>query len=134
VRLPPPTHLETYPGSPDRLLDVEEIRRGRERRAGIVRTAVGVEYRALGERVVPGGHGQRVDRSFGAKMVGHGVSDACFCAAVDDRGEIQPALPCRDVRNMRSCAYYVFGSAAGYVQSGSVSVSVALRRLGWRSS
>ena len=89
--------VEAYSGGPDRLPDAEEVRRGREGRAGILCTAIGVEYCALGERVIPGGHGQRVDGEFGAEMVGYGVSDAGFCVAVDDRGEIHPALPGLDV-------------------------------------
>ena len=63
VGFPPPTHLETHPGGPDRLSNAEEVRCGRERRAGILCTAIGVEYSTLDEGIVPGGHGQCVDQS-----------------------------------------------------------------------
>jgi hypothetical protein len=53
--------VETHASGPDRLLDAQEVHRGRERRASILCTAIGVEYCTLGERVVSGGHGQCVD-------------------------------------------------------------------------
>lgn len=66
--------------------------------------AIGVEYRALDERRVPGDYPQRVDHQVGTEMVGHGVSDAGFGVTVDDGGEIQSALPGRNIGVMRSCA------------------------------
>jgi len=103
VGFPPPTHLKAHSGGPYRPSNVEEVSGGREGRAGVLCAAIGVEYRALDERIVPGGHPQRVDHQVGTEMVGHGVSDAGFGMTVDDGGEIQPALPGRNVRIMCSC-------------------------------
>jgi hypothetical protein len=103
VRFPPPTHLETHPGGTDRPPNTEEVRGGREGHTSVLRTAVGVEDRSLGERIISGGHSQGVDHQVGAEVVGHGVTNAGFGVAVDDGGEIQPALPSRNIGIMRSC-------------------------------
>src|SRR6187397_1629 len=56
-----------------------------------------MEYRAVGERVVPGGHLQGVDNQIGAQVLGKRVADAGLGVAVDHRGQVQPALPGRQV-------------------------------------
>lgn len=53
--------IETYSSGPDRTSDTEEVSRSREGFAGILASAVGVEYRTIGELIVPGSHHQRVD-------------------------------------------------------------------------
>ena len=60
----------------------------------ILGTAIGVEYRALDERIVPGGHGKRVDHQFSAEMIGHGVSDAGLGVTVDDGGDSVESTTC----------------------------------------
>ena len=69
-----------------------------------LRAAVRVEYCVIGERVVTGGHLQRIDDQFGAHVLGHRVPDARLGVAVDHRGEVQPALPGRQIGVMCSCA------------------------------
>jgi RNA-directed DNA polymerase len=61
VRFPPPTHLETHSRTGHRSADLQAVSGGREGRAGILGAAIGVEYRALGEWIVPGSHGERID-------------------------------------------------------------------------
>jgi hypothetical protein len=113
VGFPPPTHLETYSGGSDRASNIQQVGRGRESCAGILSSAIGVEYRALDERIVPGSHGQRVDHQFAAKMVSHGIADTGFSIAVNDRGQIDPALPCRNVGNV--AYHFLAGSIGGEI-------------------
>jgi hypothetical protein len=80
--------VETDSGGPDRSPDVEELGRGRKGRAGILGSAIRVEYRTRGEWVVPGGHAECVSHEFGPEMIGHGVTDAGFRIAVDDGGQV----------------------------------------------
>src|SRR3954470_9810590 len=82
--------------------------------AHILRSTVGVEYRVVGERVVAGGHLQRVDDQVGAHVLGQGVADARLGVAVDHCGQIQPAFPGRQV-----------GDVSDELGAGGVGVEVA---------
>jgi len=92
--------IETRPGAPDRSEDTELGGCFGERPTCILRAAIGMEYRAVGERVVPGGHLQGVDDQIGPRMVGQGVADASLGVTVDHRCQVQPALPGRQVSDI----------------------------------
>src|SRR6478752_9167687 len=55
---------------------------------------------ALNEVVVAGGHLDRVGDQTGAHVIGHRVADELAVEAVDHGGQVQPALPGRDVGNV----------------------------------
>jgi hypothetical protein len=113
VGFPPPTHLEAHSGGAHRSPNLQAVGGGREGRAGILSAAIGVEYRTLGEWIVPGSHGERIDHQFRTEMVGHGVSDAGLGITVDDGGEIQPTLPSVNVSDVSD--HFLAGSGGGEV-------------------
>jgi len=78
--------MNKLPGASDRSTDAEFGGRFSERPTCILRAAIGVEYRAVGERVVPGGHLQGVDDQIGAQVLGERVADAGLGVTVDHRG------------------------------------------------
>ena len=59
--------------------------------------AVGMKNAAGNEDVVAGRHRHRVGDQAGPHVVGHGVADDFPVEAVDDGGQVKPALPGRDV-------------------------------------
>src|SRR2546423_9165554 len=74
---------------------------------------IGVKYRTLGEWIVPGSHGERIDHQFCTEMVGHGVSDAGLGITVDDGREIHPALPSVNVGDVSD--HFLAGGGGGEV-------------------
>src|ERR1700739_1762965 len=63
----------------------------------VLRAAVGMHNAIRLEPPVAQRHCHRVEHELGAHVVGHRVPDHLAGAAVDQRSQIQPALPCSDV-------------------------------------
>src|SRR4029079_17945088 len=73
------------------------------------------------EDVVAGRHRHRVGDQAGPHVVGHGVADDFPVEAVDDGGQVEPALPGRDV-----------GDVADELAAGGVGGEVAAHQVGDR--
>src|SRR5665647_271663 len=59
-----------------------------------------MEYRTGSELDVGRGHGDRVADQVGAHVLGHRPADNGLGVAVDHRGQVEPAGPGTDVRNV----------------------------------
>jgi hypothetical protein len=89
--------IETDPGAPDGVSDVERFQDLSELPRHVVAAAVGMEYRAGSKVIVSRGHPDRFLDERGFVVVVHSPSDHGFGVAINDRGEINPALPRRDI-------------------------------------
>src|ERR1035437_3126642 len=87
------------PCAASRVPDLVILPRPREPGRSVIAAAAAVEYRALGERVIAGGHPDRLLDQRRLAVVIRGPADHHPGMAVDDRGEVKPALPGRNVRN-----------------------------------
>ena len=85
------------PGTTHRPDDSEAVQMLPELGRSILTSAVGMEYRTLADLVSGGGHGEGVTDQVGAHVLGHRPADHLFGAAIDDRGQVEPALPGLDV-------------------------------------
>jgi hypothetical protein len=76
------------------------LQRFRELQGRVVAAAIRVENSILGKRMIAGCHldGLLDQRRF--VVIVRRPADHFFCMAVDDRGQVKPALPCRNVGNI----------------------------------
>src|SRR5690348_12181771 len=71
-----------------------------ELRGRVIAAAVAVEYRAFRQGDVPGRHLDRLCYERGPVIIVHRSADDLPGRAVDNRGEVKPPLPRRDVRDV----------------------------------
>src|SRR5689334_6521259 len=84
-------------GTPGGMPDAVFLQRFRELLGRVVTAAIGVEDRLLGKRVTAGGHLDGLLDERCLVVIVRGPANHFFRMAVDNRGQIEPALPCRNV-------------------------------------
>ena len=93
-----------WPVRPTDKRDAELVGQGGVLGAGVLAAAVGVEDHPGCGRAGGDGVGQGVGDQVGAQVVGQGPADDPAGGEVDDGGQVQPALPGRDVGDVAAPA------------------------------
>jgi len=110
--------IVTTPGPPDRLSDAERPKRACKPRRSVIAAAIGVENCAAFDIVIPDGHPDRFLDEFGLVIVVHGPPDHGFGVTIDDRGEVDPALPGGNVGDIAD--HFLAGRGRGEVPADEV--------------
>src|SRR6185437_9903732 len=84
----------------DRLAYPELLQLARESRRRVVAAPIAVEYSTCREIQVPGGHLDSIDDKRRLVVIIHRPADYFTRGAIDNGGEVEPALPGPDVSNI----------------------------------
>jgi hypothetical protein len=90
----------------------------------VVATAIGMENSINGERVVTGGHLDGLLDKLGLIMIVSRPADHGFGVAVDDRGQVKPALPGRNIGDVAD--HLLAGCGGGEIAAHEVGDGVLL--------
>jgi hypothetical protein len=96
--------IETRSGTADRLADPQAVQDGGELGGRVIAAAITVEYRAVRQVHITGGHLNRRGDQRRPVIVIDRPADHLPGRAVDHGRQESPPLPGRDIRVMRSCA------------------------------
>src|ERR1039457_4195862 len=110
--------IVTYPGAPDGMPEAIFLQRAGELLRRVIAAAVGVENSMPGEREIAGSHLDGLLDERRLVVIARSPADYFFCMAVDDRRQVKPALPRRDVRNI-----------ADHFHAGRVSSEIAVHQI-----
>jgi len=90
----------TDAGAADGLADIMPFQRRRELARRVIAAAVGVEDGIPGERVITDGHLDRLLDQRGLVVITRRPADHFLAMAVNDRRQVKPALPGRNVSDV----------------------------------
>src|SRR5512135_691729 len=92
--------IEADAGAANRLADAQPIQDCGELGRSIVAAAIGMKYGVSGKIKVPGSHLDRRRDERRLVVIAHRPPGDFACRAVDDRREVKPSFPRRDVGNI----------------------------------
>jgi hypothetical protein len=122
--------VEANPGAPYGLADPQPFQGCGELGGRIVAATIGMEYRTGGKIEVPCGHLDCCRDERRLVVIVHRPPDDLTCRAVNDRREIKPSLPCRDVGNIAD--HFFSGRGRAEVTSDKIGDRPGLALLGGR--